>query len=67
MAARSRLDLGGRTRMTWRGDFPSAAERSRIIRQYGADSGLVQTMARLGAYASANLASRPAPRAAHAN
>ena len=24
-------DLGGRTRMTWRGDFPSAAERDRVI------------------------------------
>src|ERR1700753_4154367 len=31
-------DLGGRTRMTWRGDFPSAAERDRVIAEYQADS-----------------------------
>ena len=60
-------DLGGRTRMTWRGDFPSAAERDRVIREYGAAQGLVQTMARLSEYVSANLASRPVPRAANAN
>jgi uncharacterized protein YndB with AHSA1/START domain len=59
-------DLGGRTRITWRGDFPSAAERDRVIKEYGADSGLVQTMARLDEYVSANLASRPVPRAANA-
>ena len=29
-------DLGGRTRITWRGDFPSAAERDRVIKEYGA-------------------------------
>ena len=40
-------DLGGRTRITWRGDFPSAAERDRVIKEYGADKGLAQTMARL--------------------
>ena len=60
-------DLGGPTRMTWRGDFPSAAERDRVIREYGAAQGLVQTMARLSEYVSANLASRPVPRAANAN
>ena len=60
-------DIGGRTRMTWRGDFPSAEERDRVIREYGAAQGLVQTMARLGEYVSANLASRPTPRAANAN
>lgn len=50
-------DLGGRTRMTWRGDFPSAAERDRVIKDYGADKGLVQTMARLADYVAAtNLA-----------
>jgi uncharacterized protein YndB with AHSA1/START domain len=43
-------DLGGRTRITWRGDFPSAAERERVIKEYGADKGLVQTMARLERY-----------------
>ncbi len=48
-------ELGGRTRITWRGDFPSAAERDRVIREYGADKGLVQTMARLADYVAAGL------------
>ena len=43
-------DLGGRTRLTMRGVFPSAAERERVIKEYGADKGLVQTLARLGEY-----------------
>jgi uncharacterized protein YndB with AHSA1/START domain len=43
-------DIGGRTRLTMRGVFPSAAERERVIREYGADKGLVQTLARLGEY-----------------
>ena len=43
-------DLGGKTRITWRGTFPSAAERARVIKDYGADKGLAQTMARLAAY-----------------
>jgi uncharacterized protein YndB with AHSA1/START domain len=43
-------DLGGKTRLTMRGVFPSAAERERVIKEYGADKGLVQTMARLGEY-----------------
>ena len=60
-------DLGGTTRMTWRGDFPSAAERDRVNREYGAAAGLMQTMERLGAYVSASLASRAVPRAATAN
>ena len=46
-------DLGGRTRITWRGDFPTAAERNRVIRDYGADKGLVETLARLGDYMAA--------------
>jgi uncharacterized protein YndB with AHSA1/START domain len=41
-------DLGGKTRVTMRGVFPSAAERDRVIKEYGADKGLVQTLARLG-------------------
>ncbi len=49
-------DLGGRTRMTWRGEFPSAAKRDRVIKDYGADKGLAQTMARLADYVAANLA-----------
>jgi hypothetical protein len=46
-------DLGGRTRITWRGDFPTAAERDRVIKDYGADKGLVETLARLGDYVAA--------------
>jgi uncharacterized protein YndB with AHSA1/START domain len=43
-------DLGGRTRLTWHGVFPSAAERDRLIKDHHADTGLTQTMARLGEY-----------------
>ena len=43
-------DLGGKTRVTLRGVFPSAAERERVIKEYGADKGLVQTLARLAEY-----------------
>ena len=41
-------DLGGKTRVTLKGVFPSVAERDRVIKEYGADKGLVQTLARLG-------------------
>ena len=47
-------DIGGRTRITCRGDFPSAAERDRLIKEYRADTGLVQTMARLDNYVSSS-------------
>jgi uncharacterized protein YndB with AHSA1/START domain len=40
-------DFGGKTRITLRMDFPSAAERDRVIKEYGADQGLAQTLARL--------------------
>lgn len=44
-------DIGdGQTRMTWRGQFPSAEERARVIKEFGADTGLAQTMARLAEY-----------------
>ena len=46
-------DLGGSTRVTLRGEFPSAEERARVIREYGADKGLVQTLARLAEYVAA--------------
>jgi uncharacterized protein YndB with AHSA1/START domain len=33
-------DLGkGQTCLTWHGKFPSAEERARVIREYGADKG----------------------------
>ena len=40
-------DLGGKTKLTMSAVFPSAAERDRVIKQYGADKGLVQTLERL--------------------
>jgi hypothetical protein len=48
----------GRTRVTLRGEFPSAEERARVIREYGADKGLVQTLARLAEYV-AGMKNRP--------
>ena len=53
-------DIGNnRTRLTWHGTFASAEERARVIKDYGADKGLVQTMARLADYV-ANMAARSA-------
>ncbi len=47
-------DLGnGQTRLIWHGTFPSAEARARVIKDYGADKGLVQTMARLDEYVTA--------------
>lgn len=46
-------DLGGKTRLTWHGVFSSAEERARVIKEYGADKGLMQTMARLADYVAA--------------
>ena len=43
-------DHGGTTRVTLRGVFPSAEERARVIKEYGADKGLTQTLARLDQY-----------------
>ena len=44
-------DLGnGKTLLTWHARFPSAEERARVIKEYGADKGLAQTMARLANY-----------------
>ena len=43
-------DVGRKTRLTMRGVFPSVAERDRVIAKYGADKGMVQTMARLADY-----------------
>jgi uncharacterized protein YndB with AHSA1/START domain len=54
-------DLGGdRTRLTWHGRFASAEERARVIKNYGADKGLSQTMARLVNYV-ATLATEKTP------
>ena len=47
---------GGRTRLTWHGRFPSAEARAHVIKKYGADEGLSQTMARLAAHVEAKTA-----------
>lgn len=43
-------DHGGKTRLTMRMVFPSAAERDRVAEKYGAIEGAQQTLARLAAY-----------------
>jgi uncharacterized protein YndB with AHSA1/START domain len=43
-------DLGGKTRLTLHARFPTPEDRQRVIRDYGADKGLVQTLARLADY-----------------
>ena len=43
-------DLGGKTRLTMRSVFPSAAERDRVVKDYGAAEGAKQTLARLAAH-----------------
>jgi uncharacterized protein YndB with AHSA1/START domain len=40
-------DADGKTRLTWRMTFPTAQHRDEVIKTYGADKGLVQTLARL--------------------
>jgi len=49
-------NLGGKTKLVWRGEFPSAQERDRVVKEYGADKGLVQTMSRLADYVAAQTA-----------
>ena len=46
------------TRLTLHAVFPSAAERERVIKRYGADKGAGQTLSRLADYV-ATLAARP--------
>jgi uncharacterized protein YndB with AHSA1/START domain len=43
-------DLGGRTRLTLHARFPSGKARDRVIGEFGADRGMVQTLARLAEY-----------------
>ena len=44
-------DLGDRTtRLTLHASFPSAGERERVIREYGADKGAMETLSRLADY-----------------
>jgi uncharacterized protein YndB with AHSA1/START domain len=47
-------DLGGnQIRLTLHAVFPSAAERNRVIKEYGADKGAVETLSRLADYVAA--------------
>jgi len=46
-------DMGATTRLTMRMDFPSADERARVIKEYGADKGVVQTLSRLADFVAA--------------
>lgn len=41
-------DLGGATELTMRSVFPTAADLARVIREYGADKGMVEHLDRLG-------------------
>jgi hypothetical protein len=44
-------DLGAnRTRLTLHAVFPTAAERDRVVKDYGAAEGALQTLARLAEY-----------------
>jgi uncharacterized protein YndB with AHSA1/START domain len=43
-------DVGGKTKLTMRAVFPSAAERDRVVKDYGAAEGAKQTLARLAEY-----------------
>ena len=42
--------VGGKTRLTLRAVFPSAEERNRVVRDYGAEQGAQQTVGRLAEY-----------------
>ena len=48
-----KVGSGARTRITMRMDFPSAAERDRVVKDHGADKGQAQTLARLAEYVAA--------------
>jgi hypothetical protein len=41
--------------MTWRHDVPSAADRDRVIKEYGAVEGVAQTLARLRDYVATRI------------
>jgi uncharacterized protein YndB with AHSA1/START domain len=43
-------ELDRKTRLTMRAVFPSAAERDRVVKEYGADKGAAQTLSRLADY-----------------
>lgn len=46
-------DEGGKTRLTMHATFPTAEERARLIREVGADKGMLETLSRLGDHLAA--------------
>jgi uncharacterized protein YndB with AHSA1/START domain len=48
--------VGSKTLVTMRMEFPSAAERDRVVKEYGADKGLVETLSRLGEHLAKQMA-----------
>jgi uncharacterized protein YndB with AHSA1/START domain len=54
-------DLGGKTRLTMRGVFPTVAERDRVAKEYGAIEGAKQTLGRLAEHL-ATMAPEPVAR-----
>jgi uncharacterized protein YndB with AHSA1/START domain len=46
-------DVGGATELTMRSVFPSAAELARVVKEYGADKGMVEHLDRLGEHVAA--------------
>jgi uncharacterized protein YndB with AHSA1/START domain len=53
-------DIGGKTKLTMRAVFPTAAERDRVIREYGAEEGGRQTLGRLAEHVAKMAAARQA-------
>lgn len=49
-------DLGGKTRLNLRAQFPTADARDRVVREFGAAEGAVQTIERLADYLATSLA-----------
>jgi uncharacterized protein YndB with AHSA1/START domain len=46
-------DVGGTTELSMRMVFPTAAERDRVVKEFGADKGLFETLDRLREYVAA--------------
>ena len=56
------VDLGGKTQLTMRGVFASAAVRNRVAKEYGAVEGMQQTLGRLAAQLAHAAATPAGPR-----
>jgi len=48
-------EMGGKTRLTMRALFPTAAARDRVVKEYGAEEGGQQTISRLADYVARQL------------